>query len=211
MTDDIAESLGLGKTHGALIASVTPGGPADKAGIQAGDVITEFDGKPIDEMRKLPREVADTPVDKSVPVKLIRQGKELTKTVKVAEMQQSDDEEQTTEEGDQTAPQPAGVKVASLGLEVGSITDELRKQYSVGDTVKGLLVTTVDPNGPAGDRGIAAGDVITSINQEEVTKPADLTAKVEAARKAGKKSVLLLIERHGEIRFVAVNLAKKDQ
>jgi serine protease Do len=211
VTDDIAESLGLGKTHGALIASVTPGGPADKAGIQAGDVITEFDGKPIDEMRKLPREVADTPVDKSVPVKLIRQGKELTKTVKVAEMQQSDDEEQSTEEGDQAAPQPAGVKVAALGLEVGSLTSELRQQYSVADTVKGLLVTTVDPNGPAGDRGIATGDVITSINQEEIAKPADLTAKVEAARKAGKKSVLLLIERHGEIRFVAVNLAKKDQ
>jgi serine protease Do len=209
VTDDIAESLGLGKAHGALVASVTPDGPAAKAGIQAGDVITEFDGKPIDEMRKLPRYVADTDIDKSAAVTLIRNGKEMTKTVKVAEMPQSDEQEQSSgEDENEQAPEPAGTKVAALGLEIGTVTPDLKQQFGIGDDVKGLLVIKVDPDGPAAEKGVTPGDVITSVNQEEVGKVADLNSRIADAKKAGKKSILLLVERHGEIRFVAVNLGK---
>ena len=209
VTDDIAESLGLAKAQGALIASVTPGGPAAKAGIEAGDVIISFDGKPIDEMHKLPLIVADTAVDKSVDVKLIRQGKEITKSVKVAELQQNDEEEKASDQGNDEAPAPAGTKVAALGVDVGSLTADLREQFGVAEDVKGLLVLKVDPNSSAADRGITPGDVITSVNQEAVAKPADLSAKIAEAKKAGKKSVLLLVERGGEIRFVPVNLGDK--
>ena len=207
VTDDIAESLGLGKARGALIASVTPDGPAAKAGIMPGDVVTEFDGKPIDEMRKLPRDVADTEIDKSVAVTIVRNGKEIVKTVKVAEMPQTEEKDQSPDDEDSgEAPDAAGSKVAALGLEVGPITQDQRQQNGIGDDVKGVLVMKVDPNGPAGDKGVTPGDVITSINQEEVTKAADLTTRIAEARKAGKKSILLLVERHGEIRFVAINL-----
>ncbi len=207
VTDDIADSLGLGKARGALIASVTPDGPAAKAGIQAGDVITEFDGKPIDEMRKLPRYVADTEIDKTSTVTLIRNGKEMTKQVKVAEMPQSDEQEdQASEKDTDDLDQPAGSKIPALGVEVSAITPELKQQFSVPEDVKGLVVTKVDPNGAAADRGVAPGDVIKAINQEAVTKPADLNTKIADARKAGKKSVLLLVDRHDEIRFVAVTL-----
>jgi serine protease Do len=171
-------------------------------------VITEFDGKPIDEMRKLPRDVADTEIDKSVTVTLIRNGKEMEKTVKVAEMPQTEEEQENPEDEDNggEAPAPTGTKVAGLGVDVGPITPDAKQQYGIGDDVKGLLVLKVDPAGPSSDKGVTAGDVITSINQEPVTKPADLTAKVAEAKKSGKKSVLLLVERHGEIRFVAINL-----
>ncbi len=207
VTDDIADSLSLGKARGALVASTTPDGPAAKAGIQAGDVITEFDGKPIDEMRKLPRYVADTPIDKTVTVKLIRGGKELTKDVKVAEMPQSDEQEeqQSDKQSDDVAP-PTGAKIAALGVDVAAITPDLRQEYSVGDDVKGVVVIKVDPNGPAAERGVSTGDVIKAVNQEAIAKAADLTAKIADAKKAGKKSVLLLVEKHGEIRFVAVTL-----
>ena len=207
VTDDIAESLGLGKAKGALIASVTPDGPAAKAGIEPGDVVTEFDGKPIDEMRKLPRYVADTDVDKTVPVTIIRGGKEITKQVKVAEMQQSDDQDQDNQSGDkEEAPAPSGTKVSALGVDVSGLTADLRQQFGLNEDAKGVVVMKVDPNGPAAERGVTPGDLITSINQEEVAKAADLSAKVAAAKKAGKKSVLLLIERKGEIRFVAITL-----
>ena len=206
VTDDIAESMGLAKAQGALIASVTPNGPAAKAGIEAGDVILSFDGKSIDEMHKLPLIVADTPVDKSVDVKLIRQGKEITKSVKVAELQQSDEEQKSEEQGNDETPAPAGTKIAAIGIDVGSLTADLREQFAVGDDVKGLLVLKVDPNGSAADRGVTPGDVITSVNQEVIAKPADLNGKIAEAKKAGKKSILLLVERKGEIRFVAVNI-----
>jgi serine protease Do len=211
VTDDIAESLQLGKARGALVASVTPNGPAAKAGILPGDVITTFDGKPIDEMRKLPRAVADTKVDATVPVVLIRNGKEMTKEVRVAEMPQSEEEQPAEGEddnGDNQPAQPAGSKIAALGIEAGPITPDARQQNAIAEDVKGVLVVNVDPNGPAADKGVTPGDVITSINQEEIGKVSELTAKIADAKKAGKKSVLLLVERHGEIRFVAINLTK---
>jgi serine protease Do len=208
VTDDIAESLNLGKARGALVASVTPDGPAAKGGIMPGDVITEFDGKPIDEMRKLPRDVADTPIDKSVPVTLIRNGKEIVKTIKVAEMPQTEEDQQNPDDDENApeAPAQAATKIAGLGLSVGAIDADARQNYGIAEDVKGVLVQSVDADGPAGDKGISQGDVITSINQEPVAKAADLKQKVADAKKAGKKSVLLLVERHGEIRFVAINL-----
>ena len=123
VTDDIAESLQLGKSRGALVASVTPNGPAAKAGILPGDVITTFDGKPIDEMRKLPHDVADTKVGASAPVVLIRNGKEMTKTVEVAEMPQSEEEQPAEGEDDNGGSepaQPAGSKIRSTRRRSGS-------------------------------------------------------------------------------------------
>jgi len=211
VTPEIAESLGLpngGK--GALVASVTPNGPAAKAGIQAGDVVTKFDGKDINEMRRLPRVVAETPIDKSVPVEVWRKGKAQTMQVKVGELEAAEESGLLASAPEETQPpKGAGPKpTEALGLKLTNITPELRQQFELKAEMKGVLVTEVASGTPASEKGVRAGDVIIEVGQEEVKAPADVTAKVQKAREQGKKSILLLIERQGDLRFVALPLGQ---
>ncbi|HYL48522.1 MAG TPA: DegQ family serine endoprotease [Stellaceae bacterium] len=203
VTDEIAESLGLDKPKGALIASVFDGGPAQKAGIQPGDVVLTFDGKAVVDMRHLPRIVAETPIDKTVKVMVWRKHKELTLDVKVGELK--DTVEQAAATAKQPAPAP-GTAVKALGLSVADLTPELRQRYQLADDSAGVVVTDVDKDGPAAEKGMRAGDVITEVAQEEVKTPADVVKKVDAATKAGRKSVLLLVDRQGDLRFYALKV-----
>ena len=208
INDEIAEALGLEEPTGALVASVIPGGPAEKAKIKDGDVILEFDGKPVDQMRRLPRVVADTEVGKTVLVKIWRAGKEMTLKVEVAAMKEEEEEKQAS------APQSGekgktGETIAELGVTVAPIDPQLRDRYDLGADAKGLVVTNVDPDGRAAEQGLRTGETIVEIGQENVTTPAQLAAKVKAAKEAGRKSVLLLVEGEGGLRFVAIRLAAK--
>ena len=203
VTDEIAESLGLDKPKGALIASVFDGGPAQKSGIQPGDVVLTFDGKPVIDMRHLPRIVAETPIDKSVKVTVWRKHKELTLDVKVGELK--DNVEQASATAKQPAPAP-GTAVKTLGLSVADLTPELRERYQLADDSAGVVVTDIDKDGPAAEKGMRAGDVITEVAQESVKTPADVVKKVDAATKAGRKSVLLLVDRQGDLRFYALKV-----
>ncbi len=207
VTDDIADTLDLPEAEGALVASVIADGPAAEAGIQARDVILEFDGQPIPEMRVLPRVVADTEVGKTVPVKVWRDGEEREVTVNVGSL--SEGEVQMT----QTEPQPrnetaGAAEIEPLGLTVASITEELRQEYDLGADAKGVVVTEVDASGPAAEKNIRPGDRIIEISQNEVTEPAEVASQVEAAIAADRASVLLLVEGRGGLRFVAVRLEK---
>jgi serine protease Do len=202
VTDEIAESLGLDKPKGALIASVHDGGPAQKAGIQPGDVVLTFDGKPVIDMRHLPRIVAETPIDKVVKVTVWRKRKELTLKVKVGELK--DTVEQTAAMPKQVAP--PSTTVEPLGLSVAGLTPDLRERYQLAEDSAGVVVTDVAKNGPAAEKGMRPGDVITEVAQEEVRTPADVIKKVNAATKAGRKSVLLLVDRQGDLRFYALKL-----
>ncbi|MDE1968837.1 MAG: DegQ family serine endoprotease [Alphaproteobacteria bacterium] len=203
VTDEIAESLGLDKPKGALIASVFDGGPAQKAGIQPGDVVLTFDGKAVVDMRHLPRIVAETPIDKSVKVMVWRKHKELTLDVKVGELK--DNVEQVSATAKQPVP-PPGTAVKTLGLSVADLTPELRERYQLADDSVGVVVTDVDKDGPAAEKGMRAGDVITEVAQEEVKTTADVVKKVDVATKAGRKSVLLLVDRQGDLRFYALKV-----
>jgi len=203
VTDEIAESLGLDKPRGALIASVHDGGPAQKAGIQAGDVVLTFDGKPVVDMRHLPRIVAETPIDKTVKVTVWRKRKELTLEVKVGELK--DEVEQAAASPKQT-PAPPGTVVKALGLSIADLTPELRQRYQLAEDSAGVVVTDVAKDGPAAEKGMRAGDVITEVAQEEVKTPADVVQKVDAATRAGRKSVLLLVDRQGDLRFYALKI-----
>src|SRR5690348_12074506 len=203
VTDEIAESLGLDKPKGALIASVFDGGPAQKAGIQPGDVVLTFDGKPVVDMRHLPRIVAETPIDKSVKVTVWRKHKELTLDVKVGELK--DNVEQVSATAKQPVP-PPGTAVKTLGLSVADLTPELRERYQLADDSVGVVVTDIDKDGPAAEKGMRAGDVITEVAQEEVKTTADVVKKVDVATKAGRKSVLLLVDRQGDLRFYALKV-----
>ncbi len=207
VTDEIADSLGIKPARGALVAGVDEKGPASPAGIQAGDVIVKFDGKDIKEMKELPRIVADTPVGNDVEVVIIRKGKEEKKTVRLARLEDSE------------KPQPANIKTTppadatkpnvqkSLGLDLAAMSDELRKRFKIKDSVKGVVITNVDQTSAAADRRLTAGSVVVQIEQEVVSTPNDVQAKLDSLRKAGKKTALFLVATaDGDMIFVPMPL-----
>src|SRR6185312_1620978 len=184
VTDDIAESLNIRPTRGALIAGVDDKGPAKPAGIEPGDVVVKFDGHEIKEMRDLPRIVADTPVGKDVEVVIIRKGKEEKRTVKLGRLEDGEKIAVANKKDKEKAPEQKSVVQKTLGLELSSMTDELRKKFKVRDTVKGVLVTDVEPSvaTAAPDKRLAAGDVIVEVQYEAVANPADLQSRLDALK-----------------------------
>lgn len=206
VTDEIAETLGLKAAQGALVASVIDGGPAQKANIRAGDIIVEFDGRPIDQMRQLPRVVAETEVGRTVDIKLWRENREMTVKVKVAALQEEEEKVAAAPTRGETAK--ASEKIAPLGVTVAEIDDRAREKYTLEKDAKGVVITDVEPGGPAGEAGIKPGEVIVEIGQERITSPAQFAAKVKDLKGAGGKPVLLLVEGDSGLRFVAVRPAK---
>ena len=208
VTDDIAESLGMASAEGALIAGVIKGGPVDKGELVAGDVVKSFDGKKIVEMRDLPRMVAESPVGKVVDLVIVRKGKE--QTVKVTLGRLEDGEQQMTSKdnpGGSAAPEAKPVETKVLGMKLVELNEENRKKFAVVPEIKGVVIAEVDPNSSAAEKQIAAGEVITEIAQEAVTKPEDVTKKIEALKKEGRKNALLMVaSKTGELKFVTVRI-----
>ena len=209
VTDDIAESMAMGKARGALIADVTKTGPAEKAGVEPGDVVIEFNGKPVIAMRDLPRIVADTEIGKKVPIKIFRKGKELELMAEVGRLE--DGEKVVAQQDSTTGGAPAPAVLTVLGMTVSSMTDELRQKYTIDADIKGAVVTEVTADSAAADKRIEPGDVITEAGEKAVTGAADISASIAEAEKAGKNSVLLLVSKGGkqtEMRFIALKLKK---
>ena len=173
--------------------------------IEAGDVILRFDGHDVKESKDLPRLVGQTAVGKTVEIVVMRKGKELTKTAKLERLQEAEKPAKIDEsKSDKNLPAMSR-KVA--GMEVQPLSDELRKKFTVKDSVKGLIVTKVEPNSVAADKRIVAGDVIVEVQQEPATSPDALARRIETLKKDGKKSVLLLVSNaQGDTRFVAVSI-----
>ena len=202
--DATAEALNLkGGARGALVAGVDEKGPAKTAGIELGDVIVKFNGTPVKASGDLPRIVASTPVGQKVDVVVMRKGEEVTKPVTLGRLEDSD----KPQLANLRQPEPESATRQALGLNLSGITDELRKKYSIKDTVKGVVVTRVDPNSTASDKRIQPGEVIVEVGQEAVSTPADVTKRVDALKKEGRKSVLLLVaSATDDVRFVAIGL-----
>jgi serine protease Do len=209
VSPELAEGLRLPSAKGALVANVTQGGPADTAGIRQGDVILEFNGRVIDEMRKLPRVVAETPIDQDVPVVVWRQGGKKTLSVKVGELQE-ETEEASADQGQDKAPAAPSnsSKVELLGLVVTELTSVLRDQYKLEPDVSGVLVTSVDAHGAAAEKGLQEGDVIIEVDQKAVKTPADVKKRVDDAKSNGYRVVTLLVYRGGDFQWVAVRIDK---
>ena len=169
-------------------------------------MIVKFDGKDVKDSRDLPRIVAATPVGKDVPVTIIRKGKEEQKTVKLGRLEDGEKVQAASANKPATeAPKPA--VTSALGLELSGQTDELRKRYSIKDGLKGVLITKVDANSNAADKRILVGELIVEVGQEPVNSPQDVTKRLDALKKEGKKSALLLVSNgQGEVRFVAVSM-----
>ena len=205
VTEEIAESLGLEEDLGALVASVTPEGPAEAAQIEPGDVILEFDRKPIDRMRGLPRIVAETPIGKEVEVVVWRRGERTTFGVTLGELPEEEELAALTEEGADVPPTSA--QIDALGVTVATITDELRTRFSLPEGSQGVVIVDVLEGSAAERESLRPGDVIVEVAQEEVNSPPEVAAKVGQAQQDAKKSVLLLIDRSGDLRFVALRFA----
>lgn len=213
VTDEIAESLGLDKARGALVASVTEGGPAEKAKFQAGDIILTFDGKGVEDMRALPRIVAETPIEKEVTVTFWRDGKERNSRVSIGELEKAEEDGLLAENNQQPSKETEkeDTEIESLGFSLTDLNDDIRNGYNVPDDVKGVIVTNIDPRGEAAEKGVRPGDVIVEMNQQAVTNPQEAQAIIADAVKDKKTSILFLLNREGDVRFEALKLKAKEE
>ena len=205
VTDEIAESLNIKPARGALIAGVEDKGPAKPAGIEPGDVVVKYDGKDIKEPKDLSRVVADTAVGKEVEVVIIRKGAEETKKVTLGRLEDTDKAVQASAKKDEPAEKPVTQK--ALGLDLATLSKDLRSRYKIKDNVKGVIITNVDGASDAAEKHLSPGEVIVEVAQEAVSNAADVKKRVEQLKKDGKKSVLLLVANSdGELRFVALGV-----
>ncbi len=205
VTDEIAESLNIKPARGALIAGVDDKGPAKPAGIEPGDVVITFDGKDIKEPKDLSRVVADTAVGKEVDVVVIRKGQEETHKVTLGRLEDTDKAVPASVKSQPDPEKPVTQK--ALGLDLATLSKDLRSRYKIKDTVKGVIITNVDGASDAADKRLSPGEVIVEVAQEAVSNAADVKKRVDQLKKDGKKSVLLLVSNaDGELRFVALSV-----
>lgn len=204
VTSDIAETLGLEGSGGALVSSVNENSPADIAGLEPGDVILSFDGKKIERMRDLPRIVAETDIGTTVVVEIFRGGRLSTVEVTLGELEKA---ELVGLVGEQ--PEGDAQTLDRLGFTVDDLDGELAAELGLDDTLTGVVVTEVAADSPAMEKGVEPGDIIRRFGQRRVDSAADLAASVAETLDAGRSGVLLLIERDGRERFVQIGFAEK--
>lgn len=213
VTDEIADGLGLKNISGALVASVTPSGPAENADIKAGDVIVEFNGQKLDAMRQLPRIVAETPIGKEAEVKIIRDGKEITRSVKVGELEKAETDGLIENASGAKDDKPTkGTELTDLDVTINNISPLLRETYNIPEDVNGVVVTSLKMTSDAAQKGLGLGDVIIEVNQEAVKDTASVEKIVQTVKAEGKQSVLMLVDNQGQgdVRFVALKF-KADE
>ena len=211
VSEEAANSLGLKKARGALVLEISKDSPAVGSGLQVGDVVLKFDGHDIDEMRKLPRVVAETKIGKKADVVVWRKGKEETISITVRELP-ADQNKADDADGsdDDAAPATPGAKPEKkdpvLGMNLTPITDAMREQFNLKPGLKGLVVVEIDIAGEAGKRGIRPGDTILGVNQQDVDSIATLKAGIDEAKKSGHDFVLLRVGHANEMVFVTVSV-----
>ena len=202
VTDEIADSIGLGKARGALVMEVTKESPAGKAGIEAGDVIVRFNGKEIKEMRELPRIVAETKIGTQVQVEVFRAGAPKSFGVTLGELKE-DEEAAAKPEGEKTGTALPDSKEL-LGMSLVPITPKLREEYSLEANIGGLLVVDVKPLSESAKRGMQVGDIVTRVNDKEVKTVDDMRAGFDTAKKAGRKFALVRVQRGADMQFITL-------
>ncbi len=205
VTDEIAESLGLKDAKGALVAGVLENSPAEAAKMKTGDVILEFNGRDVEESRKLPRIVAETEVGKTVDVVVWRDGRRRTVRVTLGELEKFDQANLSTETPGEDE-KPVERAIDELGLSLSTITRTMAEKYSLSTDQEGVVITDVKGDSGAAEKGLRKGDVIVEVNQEKVSTPDAVAAKIKDAAQNGRRSVLLLINRDGDLRFVALRI-----
>jgi len=210
VTDDIADSFGLDRARGVLVANVTADGPASKAGLKRNDIILSFAGQDVLDLRRFPKIVANTRVGNTVDVVVWRGGKEVPLKLRVGEQEEAEKQNTSAQGSKKPSPpdQPVTSTIEQLGLTLQKVTDQLRERYGLSDQVKGVIVTKVAPNSPAAEKQLQPGDVILEVDQKPVTTPQEVSDLVTKLQQQKKRSVLLFVERQGDPRFAALRLQK---
>ncbi len=195
VTEDVAEALGIEKTDGALVTDV-PDGPAKTGGIKSGDVIIEFDGKTIKDTRELVRIVGDSPVGKQVSVKVLRDGKKVSLSVKLGRLEDNIASSQPSRQRTK--------KVEFAGMTLSNLEREVAEQFGIDRNIKGVVIVDVKAGSVGEEKGLKKGDVIIQINRIKISSTDELYKLNEEAKKANKTSILMLILRNGMRRFIGL-------
>ncbi|WP_295814911.1 DegQ family serine endoprotease [uncultured Nitratireductor sp.] len=208
VTDEIAESLGMEKAMGAMVSGVIEGGPVDDGSIQPGDVIVEFDGQTVDNVRELPRIVAESPVGKEVNVTVVRKGEEQTVSVTLGRLEDSEKLASAETGEDESANDGEAVSSAAvLGMHMAALDDQIREQFDISADVNGVVITKVDDASVAAGKGVTAGDVIVEIAQSTVSTPKEALDRLEELKGQGRRNALLMLaSKSGELRFVTLRM-----
>jgi len=199
VTADVANAIGLDKPEGALVAGVNGDTPAAKAGIKTGDVITALGGKAVTSPRDLSRMVADLAPGDREEVTVWRRGQ--TKDLRLTIGENGQDQQDSAQAGKEG---PAAHKVPTIGIGLADITNDVRQALNLPETETGAVIESVSPDKPAADAGLQPGDIIVAVNQQPVKSADEAKAAVADAGKAGRKAVLLLIQRGEDKTFVTV-------
>jgi serine protease Do len=197
---DLAASLDLDRAQGAMVAQVQPDSPAAAAGVEQGDVILSYNGEAIEQLRDLTKMVADTEPGTDAEIKVWRHGEEVALDVEIGEL--------SRDENVVAMANPAEDGTAELGVSLAKLTPEAREQMELGDEIEGAVVTDVQPDSPAAQKGLRRGDVIIEADHKKVTEPKMVSEAVREAAERGDETILLLVKREGQDRFVAVRLER---
>jgi len=201
VTKEIADSLGLKETIGALVTEVNDNGPAKKADVKAGDVIIEFNGKKVKEMRDLPRLVGESPVGKPATMKIWRDKKEISKTVVLGRL------EHTAEFKDKMPEKTKETSLKSLGIDVRDLKEEDAKQRSKLKDKQGVVIEKIDPNGPLALLPVRPGDAIVALQNNKIKNVKDFKNKIAKALKSGNKTLLLtIIDSNNSSKYIGVKI-----
>ena len=206
VTPEIAESLGLKESDGVLISMVNPGEPAEKAGIRAGDVIINFNGKKIKNVRDLQRIVAEAAVSSSAKVDVWRDKKIKKFKVKLADREKFDDQAKVDQKKDSTEKTNQEYEIDQVGLRLKDLTDFVRDQYNIDESVSGSVITGVKNNSPASNAGLSVGNVISQVSQKKITSAKQAKQIFDDAVKRNMDSVLVQIYQNGFPRFIPLKL-----
>ncbi len=209
LSAEIAAGLGMAKDRGEIVAEVVPGGPAAKAGIKQGDVILKVAGQEVTFDNTLSFIVANQAIGSAVPIELVRGGKRLSVSAVLAPRPAEAIVQGSAPTGDDAAPVPPGSAATreSLGISLLPLTPEVRTQLKLADNVQGVVVAGLNPSSDAAAQGFQRGDVILQINQLPTPSPAAAAAAVDAARRAGRDTVLVLVQRGpNPARYIGVKL-----
>jgi len=203
VTPEIAASMGSKESKGAIVAAIVAGGPAAKAGFHPGDVVLAVNGKSVQDSRDLTRRVAMLAAGSTATFTVVHDGTQRNVAVTIAA--KKEDQQVASNEG----PQPNGPPETTgeaMGLGLAAVTPEVRRAYSLENGVSGVIVTRVDPNSDAADKGIQPGDVIESVADQPVRTPKDVQNKIAAAKSQGRKTVLVLVTGANGQGFVALKI-----
>lgn len=212
VTQDIADSLKLDKAEGALVAGKIEDAKVNNQQLLDGDIIIKFGSRHIKDARDLPRIVAESPIDKMLDVTVLRNHEEKVVKVKLGRLEEKDsdeagDEKNTKDNTKKPNDKTESASVQFLGMDLAELNDELRKEFKIKADVKGVVVTSVQPNSAADKKRIIKGDVIVDINQNIVKTPDDVKKRIDKLRATGRKNALFMVASpDGELRFVTVRM-----